>query len=191
MMVVQSSRKKTDVLSPCCLMVRENAMICVGFLPAGFKVASLLWCGQEDPAGVSSLSPCYRERCRMPGMLWWLRELPCPPTSREHPSCCDDSVLSSALCHRVVVSQEHCAHPVSAYSQAQARTVVTRGTFEEVTGSTSVSRGYTSKGGLPPTRGYHPFRPRRPTESLAGCPTQLETLIPFESKKPGAARQIV
>jgi len=177
------------VLSPCCLMVRENCDDLRGFLARRLQgsVPSVVWTGGSS----WSLSPCYRERCRMPGMLWWLRELPCPPTSREHPSCCDDSVLSSALCHRVVVSQEHCAHPVSAYSQAQAGTVVTRGTFEEVTGSTSVSRGYTSKGGLPPTRGYHPFRPRRPTESLAGCPTQLETLIPFESKKPGAARQIV
>ena len=92
-------------------------------------------------------------------MLSWLRELPCPPTSREPPSCGDNSVLSSALCHRAIVSQEHCAQPVSAYSQAEARTVVTGGTFEEVTGWTSVSRGCTSRDGLPPTRGCHPVRP--------------------------------
>jgi len=36
-----------------------------------------------------------------------------------------------------------------------------QGDLEEVTGWTSVPRGYTSREGLPPARGCPPFRPRR------------------------------
>jgi len=62
--VVQTSWKETDVLSPCCPMVQESWDDCVGFLPSGFEGTSLLWCGQQDPAEDSSLSPCCRRRCQ-------------------------------------------------------------------------------------------------------------------------------
>ena len=70
--------------------------------------ASMHWRMTVFLTANSMLPPCCYDRS---GTLRWLCGLHCPPVSREHPSCDNDSVpdLETACCHHaVMLSQEHC-----------------------------------------------------------------------------------
>ena len=55
MVAMQSSRKKTGVLSPCCLMVQENCDDCVGFFSCPPASRERPFCGVDSRIRLESV----------------------------------------------------------------------------------------------------------------------------------------